>query len=114
MSKPKKAGAKRAQFRRAIEARLQAMGYKPSNYAWQASPARLLVIVQGGFRIFEINQGVGTAAVEYQLGRLATWAEIMELQPREPREPREGVIDIETLIAAQKQREGANGVAKSV
>lgn len=86
--KAKPRGRNRDAFRATIEARLAAMGYPRSRYVWQDAPARLLMIIGDEMKPFAINAGRSAADVEFQMGRLATWAEVLRLQPREPREPR--------------------------
>ena len=77
----KPSGAKRAKYRREVEARLAIMGYKPSRLRWQLNPGRLTVIVGDEMRDFALHAGQSKAKTEYELGRLDTWAEVLHLKP---------------------------------
>jgi hypothetical protein len=81
-------GAKTAAFRAATEARLVEYGYSKAHYCWQPAPARLLVIVKGEFRVFEINSGVAASRREYEMGRLSAFAEMTGLKRRVEAKPK--------------------------
>lgn len=76
-------GARKAKFRKMVESRLSDLGYSRSMYAWQESPARLLIVLNGSMRTFTIHAGMRLATLEYELGRLSTWAEVLGLTPRQ-------------------------------
>jgi hypothetical protein len=123
MAKAAKPGAKRAKYQAEIERRLSDMGFKRSRYLWQSAPSRLVVIVDDTMRDYPLHAGQSRARTEYELGKLDTWAEVLNLKPMPVTERIEGVparkskralkvdpaqIDLETLIAAQTK---PNGVA---
>jgi hypothetical protein len=76
-------GAKKRKFRQMVEGRLAEFGYSRSMYAWQESPARLLMCLNGSMRVFTIHAGMRLSALEFELGRLSAWAEILGLTPRQ-------------------------------
>lgn len=117
----KKSKPRKAEFRAHTEARLAAMGFPRSRYEWQSSPARLLMIVGDELRIFHINSGRREADNAFELGRLATWAEVLRLAPvsltRVPAEKTQLVqrdqLDLIVAIDADKRKLVAHsGVAK--
>jgi hypothetical protein len=127
MAKAAKPGAKRAKYRAQIEQRLSAMGFKSHRYQWQASPSRLVVIVDDAMRDYALHAGQSKARTEYELGRLDTWAEVLNLkqlpvmeriEPAPVRVPVKRArkvdpaqIDLERLIAAQTKPNGAAHVS---
>lgn len=74
-------GARRAAFRTAVGHRLVDMGFKRSHYEW-ISTSQLVVIINGELRSFPLNCNMGKARLEFQLGRLSTWAELLDLGPQ--------------------------------
>lgn len=76
-------GAKKAAFRRMVTERLLSMGYSRAMFSWQEAPARLLIVIRNEMRVFTIHAGMRLSALEYELGRLATWAEVQGYSPRQ-------------------------------
>lgn len=85
--KPAK-GARTAAYRRMVEDRLAEMGYSANRYRWEAQPARLTIIVNDEMRTVALNAGQARARTEYELGRLAGWAEAKGLMAREQPAPK--------------------------
>ena len=81
MKPVKRPGARKAKYRTEVEARLNAMGFKSHRYRWQASPSRLVVVVDDAMRDYALHAGQSKAKTEYELGRLDTWAEVLNLKP---------------------------------
>lgn len=122
----KQPGARRAQYRASIEARLADLGYSTKRLRWETTPAGLTVIIGEEFRTFALHAGQSSARTEYEMGRLATWAEVLSLTPRTAaptpkaaprmtphrRAALNGQIDIEELIAVQPAR--PNGHVQAV
>ena len=76
-------GAKKAAFRRMVTERLLAMGYSRAMFSWQEAPARLLIVIRGEMRIYPIHAGMRLSALEFELGRLSTWAEVLGYSPQQ-------------------------------
>ena len=99
-------GAKKAKFRKSVESRLAELGFSRSMYCWQESPARLLIVLNGAMRVFHIHAGMRLSALEFELGRLSTWAEVLGYSPQQTpasEAPRVNGAQID-LMDAIKQR----------
>ena len=118
MAKAAKPGAKRAKYQAEIERRLSDMGFKRSRYLWQSAPSRLVVIVDDTMRDYPLHAGQSRARTEYELGKLDTWAEVLNLKPmpmatpvrvpsKRARKVDPAQIDLEALVAAQTKPNGA-------
>lgn len=124
----KQPGIRRAKYRASIEARLAALGFSTRRIRWETAPAGLTVIIGEEFRTFALHAGQSSARTEYEMGRLATWAEILNLTPRQAVAPTklvkrmtprgraalQGQIDIEDLIAAQPPRPNGHGAIANI
>jgi len=117
--KPTNPGQRKAKYRANVETRLASLGYSARKYRWEAAPACLTVIIGDEFRSFALHAGQSIAKTEHELGRLATWAEVLNLAPppalpqpttkttRHRKAALAGQIDIEELIAASHKPNGA-------
>lgn len=81
-SKSVATGRRTNKYRGEVEGRLAAMGFSPSRYRWLTAPSRLIVIVDDMMREFPLHASQSRARTEYELGRLDTWAEVLNLKPR--------------------------------
>jgi hypothetical protein len=66
----------RQTFRAMVETKLGEMGYPAWAYAW-AGTSKLLVIVRGELRELPMRANMRRELLQYQLGRLAGWADFM-------------------------------------
>lgn len=69
----------RDSFRALVEKRLTEMGYSPRSFTW-GGPSKLLVIINGEFRELPLRANMKREQLQFQLGRLAGWADILNLR----------------------------------
>ena len=112
-------GVRRIKYRAGIERRLAELGFSGRRIRWETAPAGLTVIIGEEFRTFALHAGQSVARTEYEMGRLATWSEVLSLTPKPVAVPKPatrmtphrkaalvGQIDLEDLIAAQSHANG--------
>jgi len=65
-------------FKFKVEKRLGEMGWLRKQFHWEGKSARLLLIVDGEFKAIPLRANMKSLDLEYQLGRIAGFAELLD------------------------------------
>jgi hypothetical protein len=74
---------KTADIRSTMDAYLTKLGFRKGTWIWM--PGRLFVPIAGEFKEFRLKSGITRSALSFEMGRIATYAELTGIQPSKAR-----------------------------
>ncbi len=62
-----------------VSSHLASIGFTAGSFRWEAQTASLYLVVAGQIRSLKLNGGMSRRALQFQLGRVTGWAEMLGL-----------------------------------